>query len=70
MLLSLVHKVLYKIENMCHIRGMALRIASGLRWLERRIRRLLQRIEPAPAAPGASTGERELFDRRDLRARW
>jgi hypothetical protein len=67
---SAYYKVLYNYEQLRHNRGVALRIVSVLVWMERRIRHLRQCIEPAAALPRALGRPRELFDRRDVRARW
>jgi len=58
---------------MCHNFTVALRVALVLLWIEYgigRLRRLVDRLPEMSSTRRTAATEHELFDRRDLRARW
>jgi hypothetical protein len=59
---------------MCHNHTVSPRVALVLLWIEYRIARLRRRVERSSKIRSSwrqgTAEERDLFDRRDLRARW
>jgi len=63
-------EALYIAKSMCHTAVVSCRIARLLLWIERRIARLRHFIDTPSPRQGICRPTPDLFDRRDLRAKW